>query len=104
MANLKSLLPVVTVPPLVTTVLGSSQQLTATGIYYIDGTYNIILPPTGDFSKGDIIELVPKLGFISSVLGDTATEIKTKLGITDEITFDENSTAKLIHNGSEWEV
>lgn len=104
MANLKSLLPVVTVPPLTTTVLGSSQQLTATGSYYIDGAYNIILPPVGDFSKGDVVTLTPKLNYVSTATGDTATDILTKFGTTDFITFNERITLSFVHNGLQWEV
>ena len=104
MANLKSLLPVVTVPPLVTTVLGSTQALTATGSYYIDGAYDITLPPIGSFSTGDVIDLTPKLGSVSSAIGDTAAEIKTNLGVTDKIIFDRNIAARFTHNGTEWEA
>ena len=104
MANLKSLLPVVTVPPVVTTVLGSSQTLTDTGAYYINGAYDITLPPIGNFSLGDVIDLTPRLNSESKFIGDTATEILTKKGLTDEVVFDQAISVQLVHNGSEWEL
>lgn len=105
MANLKSLLPVVTVPPLTNTVLGSSQQLTNSGSYYIDGDYSITLPPVGSFTKGDIITLTPKLGSVlPEAVGDQPTDIVTRLGVTDKIIFNKNIAIPFTHNGVAWEV
>ena len=100
MANLKTLLPQITVPPVTTTVLGSSQQLGATGAYFIDGAYDITLPPVGSFSKGDIIDLIPKEGFVSKAIGDTATEIITELGVADEIVFDKARQVRFVNDGT----
>lgn len=104
MANLVDLLPVVTVPPIVTTVLGSTQQITATGSYFINGAYDITLPPVASLAVGGIVDLIPKEGSISKAIGDTATEISTKLGITDEIVFNKARQARFVNNGTEWEL
>jgi len=104
MANLKTLLPTVTVPPLTTVVIGSSQTLTNTGAYFIDGAYDVIMPPVANFSKGDVIDLIPKQGAVSSVIGATSTDILTPKGVTDKIVFDDPTQIRLINDSVNWEL
>ena len=87
------------------TTLNSSQQISKIGEYYINGNYSITLPPLTGFEVGDQIVITPRLGSTTAeVVGDSATDILTKLGTTDKIVFDKNIPATFTHNGTNWEI